>query len=55
MSYRAFPMPDDYPDYPNHFQVAKYFDEYVERFGLEDGSPSAPRSSRSSRSTASGR
>jgi flavin-binding monooxygenase-like protein len=36
MSYRAFPMPDDYPDYPSHFQVAKYFDDYVERFGLAD-------------------
>jgi cation diffusion facilitator CzcD-associated flavoprotein CzcO len=34
MAYRAFPMPDGYPDYPNHFQVAAYFDEYVERFGL---------------------
>ncbi len=34
MTYRAHPMPDEYPDYPNHFQVAAYFDEYVERFGL---------------------
>ena len=34
MSYRAFPMPDDYPDYPNHWQIAKYFDDYVEHFGL---------------------
>jgi cation diffusion facilitator CzcD-associated flavoprotein CzcO len=34
MSYRAFPMPDDYPDYPSHWQVAKYFDDYAERFGL---------------------
>ncbi len=37
MSYRAFPMPDDYPDYPSHWQVAKYFDDYVERFGLREG------------------
>jgi dimethylaniline monooxygenase (N-oxide forming) len=36
MSYRAFPMPEDYPDYPSHFQVAKYFDDYAERFGLAD-------------------
>ena len=36
MSYRAFPMPDDYPDYPNHFQIANYFDDYVEHFGLRD-------------------
>jgi dimethylaniline monooxygenase (N-oxide forming) len=36
MSYRAFPMPEDYPDYPSHFQVAKYFDDYAERFGLNE-------------------
>jgi dimethylaniline monooxygenase (N-oxide forming) len=36
MSYRAFPMPEDYPDYPSHWQVAKYFDDYVERFGLRE-------------------
>jgi dimethylaniline monooxygenase (N-oxide forming) len=36
MSYKAFPMPEDYPDYPSHFQVAKYFDDYAERFGLVD-------------------
>jgi cation diffusion facilitator CzcD-associated flavoprotein CzcO len=36
MSYRAFPMPDDYPDYPSHFQVIKYFEDYAERFGLLD-------------------
>ena len=36
MSFRAFPMPDDYPDYPNHFQIARYFDDYVEHFGLAD-------------------
>ena len=34
MSYRAYPMPDDLPDYPNHFQIARYFDDYVEHFGL---------------------
>jgi hypothetical protein len=36
MSYKAFPMPDDYPDYPSHWQVAKYFDDYAERFGLKE-------------------
>jgi dimethylaniline monooxygenase (N-oxide forming) len=36
MAYRALPMPDSYPDYPNHFQVAAYFDEFVERFGLAE-------------------
>jgi flavin-binding monooxygenase-like protein len=32
MAYKTFPMPEDYPDYPNHFQIAKYFDDYVDRF-----------------------
>jgi hypothetical protein len=36
MSFKAFPMPEDYPDYPNHFQIARYFDDYVRHFGLED-------------------
>jgi cation diffusion facilitator CzcD-associated flavoprotein CzcO len=36
MSFRAFPMPDDYPDYPSHWQVAQYFDDYAERFGLAE-------------------
>jgi dimethylaniline monooxygenase (N-oxide forming) len=34
MSFRSFPMPADYPDYPSHFQVARYFDDYAKRFGL---------------------
>ncbi|HEX8689544.1 MAG TPA: NAD(P)-binding domain-containing protein [Solirubrobacterales bacterium] len=36
MSYRAFPMPEDYPDYPSHVQIARYFDDYAERFGLTE-------------------
>ncbi|MEX2108760.1 MAG: NAD(P)-binding domain-containing protein [Solirubrobacterales bacterium] len=36
MSYKAYPMPEDYPDYPSHWQVAKYFDDYAERFGLRE-------------------
>jgi dimethylaniline monooxygenase (N-oxide forming) len=36
MSYKAFPMPEDYPDYPSHFQVVKYFDDYAEHFGLAE-------------------
>jgi thioredoxin reductase len=36
MSYKAFPMPADYPDYPSHYQVAKYFDDYARRFGLAE-------------------
>jgi dimethylaniline monooxygenase (N-oxide forming) len=34
MAYRTYPMPVDYPDYPNHFQIAAYFDDYVDHFGL---------------------
>jgi Flavin-binding monooxygenase-like len=37
MSFKAFPMPEDYPDYPSHWQIAKYFDDYVEHFGLRGG------------------
>lgn len=29
-----FPMPDDYPDYPSHWQVHEYFRRYAEHFGL---------------------
>src|SRR3954469_21136799 len=36
MAYKTFPMPDDYPDYPNHFQIAAYFDSYVDRFGFRE-------------------
>lgn len=36
MAYRTYPMPDDYPDYPNHFQIARYFDEYVDHFALRE-------------------
>ncbi len=36
MSFKAFPMPESYPDYPSHWQVAEYFDAYVKRFGLAE-------------------
>lgn len=36
MAYRTYPMPDDYPDYPNHFQIARYFDAYVDHFSLRE-------------------
>jgi dimethylaniline monooxygenase (N-oxide forming) len=36
MSFKAFPMPDTYPDYPSHEHVAAYFDAYAERFGLAE-------------------
>jgi hypothetical protein len=34
MEYKSFPMPDQYPDYPHHTQIAAYFDDYVDHFGL---------------------
>jgi dimethylaniline monooxygenase (N-oxide forming) len=36
MSYAAFPMPAEYPDYPDHFQIAEYFDRYADHFGLRE-------------------
>lgn len=32
--YEDFPMPDDYPDYPSHRQLAAYFQAYARHFGL---------------------
>ena len=34
MAYSDFPMPQDYPDYPHHAQIAKYFNDYVDHFGF---------------------
>jgi len=36
MAYRTFPMPSHLPPYPNHWQIAEYFDSYVDHFGLRD-------------------
>jgi dimethylaniline monooxygenase (N-oxide forming) len=36
MAYKSLPMPDHYPDYPDHFQMAAYFDEFVDHFGLRE-------------------
>jgi dimethylaniline monooxygenase (N-oxide forming) len=36
MEYASFPMPRDYPDYPHHTQIARYFDDYVDHFGLRE-------------------
>jgi dimethylaniline monooxygenase (N-oxide forming) len=36
MEYADFPMPRDYPDFPHHAQIARYFDSYVDHFGLRD-------------------
>src|SRR5437764_5013345 len=36
MEYSDFPMPPDYPDFPHHSQIARYFDAYVDHFGFRD-------------------
>ena len=36
MEYAAYPMPESLPDYPSHWQIAAYFDDYVDHFGLRD-------------------
>lgn len=36
MAYASFPMPEEYPDYPSHWQIAEYFDAYVDHFGFRD-------------------
>lgn len=33
-SFHDFPMPEDYPDYPSHRQVWKYFHDYATHFDL---------------------
>ena len=36
MEYQAYPMPDSYPDYPNHWEIQRYFEDFVEHFKLTD-------------------
>jgi cation diffusion facilitator CzcD-associated flavoprotein CzcO len=36
MEYRSFPMRHDYPTYPNHVQIAQYFDRFVDYFGFRE-------------------
>jgi dimethylaniline monooxygenase (N-oxide forming) len=36
MEFATFPMPESYPDYPHHTQIAAYFDDYVDHFGFRD-------------------
>jgi dimethylaniline monooxygenase (N-oxide forming) len=36
MQYATYPMPEDYPDYPHHAQIAAYFDAYVDHFGFRE-------------------
>ncbi|AKU98942.1 Monooxygenase [Labilithrix luteola] len=34
MQYADYPMPKSYPDFPHHTQIAAYFNDYVDHFGL---------------------
>jgi Flavin-binding monooxygenase-like len=36
MQFSDFPMPDSYPDFPHHTQIAAYFESYVDHFGLRE-------------------
>src|SRR3712207_1902497 len=32
MAYAAYPIPEAFPDYPSHWQIAQYFDDFVDHF-----------------------
>ncbi|MFZ5609160.1 MAG: flavin-containing monooxygenase [Pseudomonadota bacterium] len=34
MGFSDFPLPADYPDYPHHEQIARYFKAYADHFGV---------------------
>jgi cation diffusion facilitator CzcD-associated flavoprotein CzcO len=36
MAFKSLPMPESYPDYPDHFQMADYFDEVADRYNLKE-------------------
>ncbi len=36
MEYADYPMPPSYPDFPRHDHIARYFEDYVEHFGLHE-------------------
>ncbi|HEV3071230.1 MAG TPA: NAD(P)-binding domain-containing protein [Solirubrobacteraceae bacterium] len=36
MQYADYPMPDSIPDFPHHTHIARYFDDYVDHFGLRE-------------------
>lgn len=36
LSFRDFPMPEDYPDFPHHTQIKAYLDAYADAFGLRE-------------------
>src|SRR3954452_21547853 len=36
MEYADYPMPESYPDFPHHTQIAAYFETYVDHFGVRE-------------------
>lgn len=36
MGFADYPMPRDYPDFPHHSLILKYFEDYTDHFGLRD-------------------
>jgi thioredoxin reductase len=34
MQYSDYPMPDHYPNFPHHSQIAEYFNNYIDHFGV---------------------
>ena len=36
MEYKCFPMPADYPDFPHHSKVLKYFNDFVDHFKIRE-------------------
>ena len=34
--YPSYPMPEDWSDYPPYYQVAQYFDDFADHFGLRE-------------------
>jgi thioredoxin reductase len=36
LSFRDFPIPDEFPDFPHHSQIKEYLDAYADAFGLRD-------------------
>lgn len=36
MEFSDYPMPDDFSDYPSHWQIADYFQDYIDHFGFRD-------------------
>ncbi|MGN6161196.1 MAG: flavin-containing monooxygenase [Marmoricola sp.] len=36
LSFKDFPMPDHYPDFPHHTLIKQYLDDYADTFGIRD-------------------